>query len=161
MNTRDFINTLLFGGDICDDYKGRMAKAVTKSEIAKILADVNGSTFVCSQIAKGIELDYADAKVFMGRNLNDRQFEYPSENGAYTSRVYCDFKGKIVVDSTQITLLGSDVDIIIPQFHVALINKDINSACRIKCEDHAKAICTYWGDKPIVVSGNVKMVKGE
>lgn len=161
MDVKAFIQYLLINDRICALYLDRVKAAGSKSAMAEMVCDCNGGEFVCSEIAAGAELDYESAAQYFAAHFNgQRVFEYENEHGRYTSETYCGYAGKIGARTTLVTLLGCDVTVVVPDGAICNINCDSRSHCRIVCVGDARAICTYWGEKP-EWEGRVKFLEGE
>lgn len=144
MVVKDWLDTIIEKGVLCDEYKEKVQKALNKKELMDIVLDANGVSWIPEQIAKGRCVSYEAMYKEFWPFLNGRyKAKFQQETGEYTSSMYVDI-GNIVVDTTLCCLLDIQGDVEIAENHVSKIYLDQNCDVRIIVPETSKCIVYYF-----------------
>lgn len=144
MVVKDWLDTIIEKGVLCDEYKEKVQKALNKKELMDIVLDANGVSWIPEQIAKGRCVSYEAMHKEFWPFLNGRyKAKFQQETGEYTSSMYVNI-GNIVVDTTLCCLLDIQGDVEIAKNHVAKIYLDQNCDVRIIVPETSKCIVYYF-----------------
>lgn len=144
MVVKDWLDTIIEKGVLCDEYKEKVQKALNKKELMDIVLDANGVSWIPEQIAKGRCVSYEAMHKEFWPFLNGRYAaKFQQETGEYTSSMYVNI-GNIVVDTTLCCLLDIQGDVEIAENHVAKIYLDQNCDVRIIVPETSKCIVYYF-----------------
>lgn len=144
MVVKDWLDTIIEKGVLCDEYKEKVQKALNKKELMDIVLDANGVSWIPEQIAKGRCVSYEAMYKEFWPFLNGRyKAKFQQETGEYTSSMYVNI-GNIVVDTTLCCLLDIQGDVKIAENHVSKIYLDQNCDVRIIVPETSKCIVYYF-----------------
>ena len=115
MTVGEWIKMMSRQGGVCQSYMRKIAAASNKTEMFRVLCDVNGGAWLFDLHANGVTLPIEQfMKEYAAYVNGGKTVEYP--NG-YTSKFYCrhDFNWAIIADTTIVYLLEcKDVRVVVP-----------------------------------------------
>lgn len=163
MKTTKWINGLIERGLVCDKYKDKIAKALSKKQIMDVFLDANGIPFLCEISSGGDALPYEVILSEFKSYINGRYSSCHGEIGhEYTSAVYCCYSDSngLDIDTTQTLFLGCSLNVNVKPNDYVRIYLDKGSDIRIHCPESAKCIVENWGGMASVIGAveNVKII---
>lgn len=163
MDVKAFIEYLLQSNLICDRYRSTVENTHSKAGLFEIFSDANGCEFICSKISPQRPVDYAAVEKYFSNHINGKRIvTHVTPDGKYTSKIFCNYNGAIVGDTTLLTLLGCNARIEVRENFIFQIYCDCGTVCEIVCPEGSRAVCVYWGEMPSVSgTGEVRFIKGE
>lgn len=155
MVVKEWLDTIIEKGVLCDGYKEKVQKALNKKDMMDIVLDANGVSWIPEQIAKGRCVSYKAMYKEFWPFLNGRyKAKFQQETGEYTSSMYVGIHnerdlsgvlfGNVFVDTTLCVLLDIQGDVEIAKNHVAKIYLDQNCDVRIIVPETSKCIVYYF-----------------
>lgn len=164
MNFSDWLNNeILAGGFICAEYAERVRGAKSKKELFDICCDTNGLRFIPEMSSKGHPLSYGAIIKEFGSYINGRYvFRKEDTDGhqGYSSAIYCQYRGGIVVDVNGICLLACNCSIYLNPYTFNYIVVDQSSDARIyTAEGSETMVIKYTGANVRVFGEHPETVK--
>lgn len=146
----EWLNNLHRRGLICEFGLERMKHFTSKKSIVDAFLNAKGAGFLCDKNREGCKLDYAIIKKYFSNFINGRYVSVQSAKRSieYTSEVWCDYDGDIIVGSTLVTLLGVRGMVNIEENSAVTLYTDECCDITIYCPETSVVVCEYWGDKP-------------
>ena len=140
---------------LCNEYATLWDRCGSRKELIDLALGVKGIDYICDAIVKGwgVSIDYIKDK--FGRYINGTYI--CTNNGKYTSEMYCDYKGEITCNTTMLALINCDVVVRLPKNHRCEIYATM--CCDIKIEGNGQCVVVTYGDYDnitINASENVK-----
>lgn len=158
MTFSEWIKIVAKKGYLCDEYKDKVDKALSKKQIMDIALDANGSEYLPKLQCVNLSLPYDIICKSFNSYINGRYIaEYKNGRGnGYTSSMYCCYSDDdaVVVETTVITFLGCKCVVRVKKNDYVKINADCNCELIIDCPPTARSVVEYWGDAKIEVIGN-------
>lgn len=114
MTVGEWVKTMSRQGGVCTPYMRKIAAVGNKTEMFRVLCDVNGGAWLFDLHANGVPLPIEQFLKEYAAYVNGKKtVEYPS---GYTSKFYCRYVGDdIVADTTIVYLLECmDVSVDVP-----------------------------------------------
>lgn len=103
MTVEEWVKSVSRNGGVCQPYMRKIAAASNKTEMFRVLCDVNGGAWLFDLHSEGIQLPIEQFLKEYGAYVNGaKTVEYPS---GYTSNFYCRYNGRLVVADTTIVYL--------------------------------------------------------
>lgn len=103
MTVEEWVKAMSRQGGVCQSYMRKIAAASNKTEMFRVLCDVNGGAWLFDLHAKGVPLPIEQfLKEYAAYVNGGKTVEYP--NG-YTSRFYCRTEETVFASSTILYLL--------------------------------------------------------
>lgn len=149
METLNWLQNIIANGSLCDEYTRKVDVARSKKQIADIALDYNGASFLCEMADKGMPLPYDVLEKEFKPFINGRYAsEHTTASGTtYDVAMWCRHPEHEVVASTTVTtLLGCELDVVVPKNHYAVLFVDANCKIRVFCMEGARCRVNYWGD---------------
>jgi hypothetical protein len=152
MYFKNWLQSVIKSGNLCDVYKDNALDAKSKVALMKLCLDANGCSYLCEMQAKGYPLSYETIKKEFKAYINGR---YVYEN-KYTSTLFCQYKGEIECDTTALTLVECDVDVFIPEYHIC----EIYATCKTNIHLHGngRVVVIAYGNADDVVMFGGKLI---
>lgn len=145
MTVNEWIELIQRQGGVCTDYMRKLKAVTNKTEMFRILCDVNGGAWLFDLHAKGVNLP-VDSFLTEFRNYvnGKKSVDYP--NG-YTSKFYCRHVGEIVADTTLVYLLECmDADVVVPKNRYPTLILSDGSQAEITLEEGTRLNVELYGD---------------
>lgn len=103
MTVEEWVKAMSRQGGVCQPYMRKIAAAGNKTEMFRVLCDVNGGAWLFDLHAQGVPLPIEQfLKEYAAYVNGGKTVEYPS---GYTSVFYCRYNGRLVVADTTIVYL--------------------------------------------------------
>lgn len=103
MNIKEWAEKVSRQGGVCQPYMRKIAAAGNKTEMFRVLCDVNGGAWLFDLHANGVQLPIEQFMKEYGAYVNGgKTVEYPS---GYTSSFYCRAEDDVFASSTIVYLL--------------------------------------------------------
>lgn len=161
MTVKEWAERMSRNGGVCTPYMRKIAAAGNKTEMFRVLCDVNGGAWLFDLHAKGVSLPI-ERFLDQYRNYVNGQkvVEYP--NG-YTSKFYCrhDFNWAIIADTTIVYLLEcKDVRVVVPMNKYPTVVLSNGSGANIVMCSGSRLNLELYGDaKYTLVDGDKSKVR--
>lgn len=155
MTVNEWVELIQRQGGVCTDYMRKLKAVTNKTEMFRVLCDVNGGEWLFDLHAKGVKIPIDSfLKEFTNYVNGKKVVDYPS---GYTSKFYCrPDETEIVADTTLVYLLEcKGVRVIVPMNHyptIILSNDTVaeilmNNGSRINIEAYGDAKYTYRDER--------------
>lgn len=103
MTVKEWAERMSRNGGVCTPYMRKIAAAGNKTEMFRVLCDVNGGAWLFDLHANGMQLPIEQfLKEYVAYVNGGKTVEYPS---GYTSSFYCRYDERLVVADTTIVYL--------------------------------------------------------
>lgn len=103
MTVEEWVKSVSRKGGVCQPYMRKIAAASNKTEVFRVLCDVNGGDWLFDLHAQGVPLPIEQfLKEYAAYVNGGKTVEYPS---GYTSSFYCRHNERLVVADTTIVYL--------------------------------------------------------
>lgn len=158
---RQWIEQVERSGSVCSKYMRRLKAASTKSELFRVLCDVNGGAWLFDLHAKGGRLPLDDFMREYGKYIDGR-VRVVYEDG-YSSQMHVRrYYGTIEADTTLVWLLEcEDVSVGVPPNTYPTVILSHGSHANLKIGDGARVNIELYGDATYTASGDTSHVKVE
>lgn len=157
MTVEEWVKKVSRQGGVCTPYMRKIAAASNKTEMFRVLCDVNGGAWLFDLHANGVPLPIEQfMKEYAAYVNGGKTVEYPS---GYTSKFYCRYKDEnfsIAADTTLVYLLEcKDAKVVVPMNHYPTLilshgtnaNIKLLAGARLNLELYGDAIYNIDGDK--------------
>lgn len=112
MTVGEWVEAMSRRGGVCTPYMRRIAAASNKTEMFRVLCDVNGGAWLFDLHASGVPLPIEQfLKEYAAYVNGGKTVEYPD---GYTSKFYCRNLGEIEADTTLVYMLESKARVYVP-----------------------------------------------
>lgn len=113
MTVEEWVRTMSRRGDVCTPYMRKIAAVSNKTEMFRVLCDVNGGAWLFGLHADGVPLPIEQfLKEYAAYVNGGKTVEYPD---GYTSKFHCRDNGTIVADTTIVYVLEcGNADVRVP-----------------------------------------------
>lgn len=161
MTVGEWVKTMSRQGGVCTPYMRKIAAASNKTEMFRVLCDVNGGAWLFDLHANGVPLPIEQfLKEYAAYVNGGKTVEYP--NG-YTSKFYCrhDFNWAIIADTTIVYLLEcKDVRVVVPMNKYPTVVLSHGSFAEISMGAGSRLNIELYGDaKYTLVDGDKSKVR--
>lgn len=103
MTVEEWVKAVSRQGSVCQPYMRKIAAASNKTEMFRVLCDVNGGAWLFDLHANGVPLPIEQFLKEYAAYVNGKKtVEYPS---GYTSSFYCRYNDSLIVADTTIVYL--------------------------------------------------------
>ena len=167
MTVEEWVKMMSRQGGVCTPYMRRIAAAGNKTEMFRVLCDVNGGAWLFGLHANGVPLPIEQfLKEYAAYVNGGKTVEYPS---GYTSKFYCRSFGvfseeygemmPIIADTTLLYLLECKISVSVPKNKYPSIILSSKSTADVVLGDGARANIELYGDaKYTLVKGDKSKV---
>ena len=145
MTVNEWVELIQRQGAVCNDYMRKLNAVTNKTELFRVLCDVNGGEWLFELHAKGAKIPIDSFLTEFKNYINGQKVvDYPS---GYTSKFYCRHIGEITADTTLVYLLECmDAEITVPKNGYSTIILSHGSQAEVTLEDGARANIETYGD---------------
>lgn len=115
MTVNEWVKLIQRQGGVCNDYMRKLKAVSNKTEMFRVLCDVNGGAWLFDLHARGVQIPIDSFLNEFANYINGKKVvDYPS---GYTSKFYCRQEGgEIIADTTLIYVLECICnDIFVPE----------------------------------------------
>ena len=155
MTVNEWVKLIQRQGGVCNDYMRKLNAVTNKTEMFRVLCDVNGGAWLFDLHERGVKIPIDSfLKEFKNYVNGKKVVDYP--NG-YSSKFYCmPNETEIIADTTLVYLLEcKGVRVIVPMNHyptIILSNGTVaeilmNNGSRINIESYGDAKYTYRDER--------------
>lgn len=131
---------------ICDEYIEIWEGCGSKKQLMDMALGVKAVDYLCDAIAKGWGISAIEICKKFNPFINGK---YVLDNGDYTSAMYCKYQGAIICETTLLTLIECNIDIIVPKYHICEIYAC--GKCKINIKGEGQALVVTYGNEEDVV----------
>lgn len=159
MTVGEWVEEMSRRGDVCTPYMRRIAAASNKTEMFRVLCDVNGGAWLFDLHASGVPLPIEQfLKEYAAYVNGGKTVEYPD---GYTSKFYCRNLGEIEADTTIVYLLECmDADVYVPTNKYPTLVLSDGSQADVTLGKGARLNVELYGDaKYTLVDGDKTKVR--
>lgn len=159
MTVDEWVKAMSRKGGVCQSYMRKIAAASNKTEMFRVLCDVNGGAWLFDLHANGVPLPIEQfLKEYAAYVNGGKTVEYPS---GYTSKFYCRYFGDdIVADTTIVYLLEcSNRNVKCPKNSYPTLFLSDNSSANILLENGARLNLEVYGDAKYEITGDKSKVR--
>ena len=159
MTVKEWVELIQRQGGVCNDYMRKLAAVTNKTEMFRVLCDVNGGAWLFALHAKGVQLPIEQfLKEYAAYVNGGKTVEYPS---GYTSKFYCRNIGKVVADTTIVYLLEcKDAKVNVPMNKYPTVVLSHGSYAEISIGAGSRLNIELYGDaKYTLVDGDKTKVR--
>lgn len=146
MTVEEWVKKMSRQGGVCTPYMRKIAAASNKTEMFRVLCDVNGGAWLFDLHSKGVPLPIEQFHKEYAAYVNGgKTVEYPS---GYTSKFYCRYIGvEIVADTTIVYLLEcKDVRVVVPMNKYPTVVLSHGTTAEIKMCAGSRLNLELYGD---------------
>lgn len=160
MTVEEWVKAMSRQGGVCTPYMRKIAAASNKTEMFRVLCDVNGGAWLFDLHANGVPLPIEQFLKEYAAYVNGKKtVEYPS---GYTSKFYCrhDFNWAIIADTTIVYLLEcSNRNVKCPKNSYPTLVLSDKSSANILLENGARLNLEVYGDAKYEITGDKSKVR--
>ena len=159
MTVGEWVEAMSRRGGVCTPYMRKIAAASNRTEMFRVLCDVNGGAWLFDLHANGVPLPIEQfLKEYAAYVNGGKTVEYPD---GYTSKFYCRNLGEIEADTTIVYLLECmDADVDVPMNHYPTLVLSDGSSAEITMCDGSRLNLELYGDaKYTIVDGDKSKVR--
>lgn len=161
MTVEEWVKSVSRKGGVCQPYMRKIAAASNKTEVFRVLCDVNGGAWLFDLHAQGVPLPIEQfIKEYSAYINGGKTVEYPS---GYTSKFYCrhDFNWAIIADTTIVYLLEcKDVRVVVPMNKYPTVVLSHGTTAEITMYAGSRLNIELYGDaKYTLVEGDKSKVR--
>ena len=148
MTVEEWVKMMSRQGGVCTPYMRKISAASNKTELFRVLCDVNGGSWLFDLHANGVQLPIEQfLKEYAAYVNGGKTVEYPS---GYTSKFYCRNLGEVVADTTIVYLLECmDADVCVPANHYPTLVLSNGSQAEVTLGKGARLNVELYGDSCI------------
>lgn len=160
----DWLNNIIGKGILCGEYSSKVAKALSKKQIADIGLDANGIHWLCEMRHNGYPLDYDVLLNEFKQFINGKYIftSKPNDNGTtYTCEMYCKYnEPELTVRTTCVSLLSCATTVKIKPYDCVSLHLDDSCDVKIKCHSSSSCRVYLYGNPNVEVEegGRVKLI---
>lgn len=146
MTVGEWVKTMSRQGGVCTPYMRKIAAASNKTEMFRVLCDVNGGSWLFDLHANGVPLPIEQFHKEYAAYVNGgKTVEYPS---GYTSKFYCRHSGEAIqADTTIVYLLEcKDVRVVVPMNKYPTLVLSHGSGANIVMRHGSRLNLELYGD---------------
>ena len=145
MTVNEWVELIQRQGEVCNDYMRKLNAVTNKTEMFRVLCDVNGGAWLFDLHERGVKIPIDSfLKEFKNYVNGQKVVEYPS---GYTSKFYCRNMGEITADTTLVYLLECmDADIVVPKNHYPTLILSNGSQAEVTLEEGTHLNVELYGD---------------
>lgn len=160
MTVGEWVKAMSRQGGVCQSYMRKIAAASNKTEMFRVLCDVNGGAWLFDLHANGVPLPIEQfMKEYAAYVNGGKTVEYP--NG-YTSSFYCRHNERLVVADTTIVYLleCKDVRVVVPMNKYPTLVLSHGSSAEIAMGAGSRLNIELYGDaKYTIVEGDKTKIR--
>lgn len=137
-------------GLVCKYGEDIIPKFTSRKAIIDAFLNSKGAGFLCEMERAGKPLRYSVIENCFSNFMNGKYVSIQKAKNSieYTSEVWCDYHGDIVVGSTLVTLLGVRGVVNIEENSAVTLYVDNGCDITISCPSTSLVVCEFWGKKP-------------
>lgn len=145
MTVNEWVELIKRQGGVCNDYMRKLNAVTNKTEMFRVLCDVNGGAWLFDLHERGVKIPIDSFLKEFANYVNGKKVvEYP--NG-YTSKFYCRHIGEITADTTLVYLLECmDADVVVPKNHYPTLILSDGSQAEVTLEEGTHLNIELYGD---------------
>lgn len=146
MTVEEWVKSVSRKGGVCQPYMRKIAAASNKTEMFRVLCDVNGGAWLFDLHANGVPLPIEQFLKEYAAYVNGKKtVEYP--NG-YTSKFYCRHSDEVIqADTTIVYLLEcKDVRVVVPMNKYPTVVLSNGSGANIVMRSGSRLNIELYGD---------------
>ena len=148
MTVEEWVKAVSRQGGVCQPYMRKIAAVGNKTEMFRVLCDVNGGSWLFDLHANGVQLPIEQfLKEYAAYVNGGKTVEYPS---GYTSKFYCRYTDKdfeIEADTTIVYLLEcKDAKVTVPMNHYPTLILSHGSSAKIAMCAGSRLNIELYGD---------------
>lgn len=148
MTVKEWVELISRQGGVCNSYMRKLTAVTNKSEMFRVLCDVNGGEWLFDLHAKGVQLPVESFLSEFKNYVNGNKVVDYQEG--YTSKFYCRHIGEIVADTTLVYLLECmDADVFIPKNSYPTLILSNGSQAEVTLDENARLNVELYGDSCI------------
>lgn len=146
----EWLNAVKDNGLLCKYGVDKLSEFTSKKSIIDAFLNAKGAGFLCEMDRRGLPLSYSVIGRCFSDFLNGRyvSVQKAKDSIEYTSEVWFDHVGDIVVGATLVTLLGVSGTVYIEENSAVTLYVDRHCNIVISCPSTSVVVCEYWGKKP-------------
>lgn len=148
MTVNEWVELIQRNGGVCNDYMRKLNAVTNKTEMFRVLCDVNGGAWLFELHANGVQIPIESfLKEFKNYVNGKKVVDYPK---GYSSKFYCRYKDEnfpIEADTTLVYLLECmDADIVVPKNHYPTLILSDGSQAEVTLEEGTHLNVELYGD---------------
>lgn len=159
MTVEEWVKTVSRQGGVCTSYMRKIAAASNKTEMFRVLCDVNGGAWLFDLHANGVQLPIEQfLKEYANYVNGNKVVDYPSR---YTSKFHCRDNGLIVADTTIVYLLeckGAKVNVPMNKYPTVVLSQGTDAEITMGAGAHLN-VELYGDAKYTLVEGDKSKVR--
>lgn len=159
MTVNEWVELIQRQGGVCNDYMRKLNAVTNKTEMFRVLCDVNGGAWLFELHAKGVQIPIDSFVQEFKNYINGKKtMEYPE---GYKSKFHCRQNGtEIVADTTIVYVLEcKDVNIVTPKNAYPTVILSGGSSAKITMNDGWRLNLELYGNARYELDGNDFNVK--
>lgn len=161
MTVEEWVKAVSRQGGVCQPYMRKIAAVSNKTEMFRVLCDVNGGAWLFDLHSNGVRLPIAEFLKEYSAYVNGKKtVEYPS---GYTSKFYCRYEGKdseVEADTTLVYMLECKARVYVPMNRYPTLILSHGTYATVKMGVGSRMNIELYGDaKYTLVDGDKSKVR--
>lgn len=159
MTVNEWVELIQRQGGVCNDYMRKLKAVSNKTEMFRVLCDVNGGAWLFDLHAGGVQIPIDSFLKEFANYINGKKVvDYPS---GYTSSFYCRTEEAVFASSTIVYLLEcKDIRVFVPMNKYPTVVLSHGSDVEIVMCDGSRLNLELYGDaKYTLVEGDKSKVR--
>lgn len=140
--------------DLCSEYSTIWDRCASNKQIMDMALGVKGADYICDTIAKGWGIS---PSAISDRFVHFINGKYTYDN-KYTSKMYCQFNGEIVADTTILQIIECKCGLVIPDNGICEVYVTGNSNISVSGNGRCVFVC-YGNLEDITITGECGNMK--
>ena len=141
--------------DLCSEFIKIWDSCKSKKQLMDMALGAKGVDFLCASIAEGWGISPESLAYDFEPFMNGR---YVRDIDGYTSKMYCRFMGKVIADTTIVTLIDSEVKLEVPKSSICEVYCAGDCSIDVKGDGEVVFIC-YGEESSIGINGSCSNMK--
>lgn len=130
--------------NLCPEFTKIWDMCNTRKDVIDMCLGSKGIDYTCNAISQNWGISPSEICKTFWEFINGRYVSI-NNNGAYTSEMYCEYKGASVVRTTAIAVINSSIELTIPEY-IGIFKIYIVGECTIKLKGTANCVIVAYGD---------------
>jgi hypothetical protein len=126
---------------LCAEYTEKWDSCQSKKQLMDMCLGVKGLDYICDAVAKGWGISPSILAEKFKNYINGR---YVFNNGVYTTKMYCLYDGEINCDTTAVSIIESNANVIVPKN--ALVEIYLTGKTNITLGGLGRCVLIIYGD---------------
>ena len=161
MSVNEWVELIQRQGGMCNDYMRKLNAVTNKTEMFRVICDVNGGSWLFELHARGVQIPIDSFLKEFSNYINGKKvMTYPNDyaDKKYSSKFYCRYQEEnfpIKADTTLVYLLEcKDAKVVVPMNHYTTLILSHGTNADIKMLDGTRLNLELYGDAKYNIEGD-------